>query len=189
MGYIGMSLPAAFGVATAIFLTQATGALAQAPAPQTGFVSEVRLGVLAHDIGPLVVNNESGIDINGEVLFNIDVELFEDTELRPHLGFSANTAGDTSQVYAGATLTWFPDENFFLEAGGGGAVHDGETEPVAADKKALGCSVLFRGVLGAGVLLGDNHTFSLHYDHISNAFLCDHNEGLETVGVRYGYRF
>ena len=25
--------------------------------------------------------------------------------------------------------------------------------------------------------------------HISNAMLCDHNEGLDTFGVRYGYNF
>ena len=26
-------------------------------------------------------------------------------------------------------------------------------------------------------------------DHISNANLCDQNEGLDTLGIRYGYRF
>ena len=28
-----------------------------------------------------------------------------------------------------------------------------------------------------------------HFDHISNAKLCSTNEGLETFGIRYGYRF
>jgi hypothetical protein len=53
----------------------------------------------------------------------------------------------------------------------------------------LGCRVLFRESLSVGVRFMKHHSLSVMVDHISNAGLCDHNDGLDTLGVRYGYRF
>jgi len=38
-------------------------------------------------------------------------------------------------------------------------------------------------------MIGEKTSLSLYLDHISNANLCDNNEGLETAGVRLGFRF
>ncbi|MCH8092603.1 MAG: acyloxyacyl hydrolase, partial [Proteobacteria bacterium] len=108
---------------------------------------------------------------------------------RPHLGFSVNTGGDTDQFYAGLTWEWDFWRRLFAGFGLGGAIHDGETETSRTDRKELGCRVLFRGSLELGYRLTRRHGISLFYDQISNLAICDKNEGLETAGVRYGYRF
>ena len=77
----------------------------------------------------------------------------------------------------------------FFEASFGGAVHDGELNDDAEGEKALGCRVLFRESLALGWRLDARHSLSVMLDHISNGGLCEHNEGLDTLGLRYGYRF
>ncbi len=57
------------------------------------------------------------------------------------------------------------------------------------DKKSLGCNILFRESLDIGFRINDVHGLMFHLDHISNAKLCSTNEGLESFGIRYGYKF
>jgi hypothetical protein len=152
-------------------------------------LSEVRGGILAHDRGPFTNNEEGGADINLELLFRSPDILASIGSPRPHLGFSVNTGGDTDQFYAGLTWEWEFWRGLFAGFSLGGAVHDGETETSRTDRKELGCRVLFRGSLEIGYKLTRRHGVSLFYDQISNLDICDNNEGLETAGVRYGYRF
>ena len=152
-------------------------------------LSEVRGGILAHDRGPFTNNEEGGADINLEALFRSPDFLGSIGSPRPHLGFSVNTSGDTDQFYAGLTWEWQFWRRLFAGFGLGGAIHDGETETSRTDRKELGCRVLFRGSLELGYRLTRRHGVSLFYDRISNLDICDHDEGLETAGVRYGYRF
>ena len=152
-------------------------------------LSEVRGGILAHDRGPFTNNEEGGADINLEVLFRSPDFLGSIGSPRPHLGFSVNTSGDTDQFYAGLTWEWAFWRRLFAGFSLGGAVHDGKTETSRTDRKELGCRVLFRGSLELGYSLTRRHGVSLFYDRISNLDICDHNEGLETAGMRYGYRF
>ena len=154
-----------------------------------GALSEVRGGILAHDRGPFTNNEEGGADINLEALFRSPDALGSIGSPRPHLGFSVNTGGDTDQFYAGLTWEWEFRRGLFAGFSLGGAIHDGETETSRTDKKELGCRVLFRGSLELGYRLTRRHGVSLFYDRISNLDICDNNEGLETAGVRYGYRF
>ena len=49
--------------------------------------------------------------------------------------------------------------------------------------------MLFRGSIDLGYRFNRRHGVSAFLDHISTAKLCDENEGLEAVGVRYGYKF
>ncbi len=154
-----------------------------------GALSEIRGGILAHDRGPFNNNEEGGADINLEALFRSPDILRSIGSPRPHLGFSVNTGGDTDQFYAGLTWEWRFWRSLFAGFSLGGAIHDGETETSRTDKKELGCRVLFRGSLELGYSLTRRHGVSLFYDRISNLDICDNNEGLETVGVRYGYRF
>ncbi len=155
---------------------------------KAGIVSEIRIGVLDHDVGFFGHEKESGIDGNAEVLFT-SPEVFKSIlSPRPHIGASINSDGNTSKVYAG--LTW--DVSFgplFLEGSLGGALHDGEYKTDDPSKKDLGCTLAFREAVSVGVRFWEQHSISLMLDHMSNATLCENNDGLETFGVRYGYMF
>jgi len=157
-----------------------------------GILSEVRLGILDHDFGLVSSATESGVDGNIEFLFTSPDFLSYILSPRPHLGASINSDGDTSQGYFG--LTWTADiyDNFFVELSVGGAIHDGETDiqnEDAIEKNDLGCTLLFRESLSAGVIFFERHSISVMFDHISNAGFCGDNDGLDNLGVRYGYRF
>jgi lipid A 3-O-deacylase len=160
-------------------------------APMRGdeFLSEVRLGVLAHDQGPFSSNKEDGADINLELLFVSPDFLDGIGAPRPHAGLTLNTSGDTSQAYLGLSWEWDFWDGAFAGFSLGGAVHNGETLRAPLDKKELGCSVLFRESIDFGYRLDDNNSLMVHLGHISNAKLCDTNEGLENIGIRHGYRF
>jgi len=57
------------------------------------------------------------------------------------------------------------------------------------NKKELGSRVLFRIPVEIGVYFARHHGVSMMFDHVSNAYLADPNEGLDTIGLRYSYRF
>lgn len=152
--------------------------------------SEVRVGALAHDQGPFSSNKEGGFDSNIELLFTSPELLDVIWSPRPHIGASVNSSGDTSQAYLGLTWDWdFFERAMFVNFSLGGAVHNGETTTDQLDKKELGCRVLFRESLDIGYRFNAVHSLMFHFDHISNAKLCSTNEGLETIGIRYGYSF
>jgi lipid A 3-O-deacylase len=153
------------------------------------FFSEVRLGALWHDQGPFSSNKEDGVDINLEVLFTSPDVLDVIWSPRPHIGISYNTAGDTSQIYLGLTYEWDFWEDYFAGFSIAGAVHDGKIRTEELDRKELGCRFLFRESITFGYRFDRHHAVMAHMDHISNAKLCSTNEGLESLGVRYGYRF
>ncbi len=67
-------------------------------------IDEVKLGLLAHDIGFLTHHAEHGADVNIEMLFTPPDLLAIIGSPRPHIGADINTAGATSDPYAG--LTW-----------------------------------------------------------------------------------
>lgn len=152
-------------------------------------VSELRLGVFAHDQGIFSSHKESGVDINGEILFSDLGWLGKRVMLRPHIGGTVNSDGNTSDGYFGLTATLPFAQRFFVEGSVGGAVHTGNLESNELGHKDLGCRVLFRESLSLGVMIDEHNSLAAVADHISNANLCDKNEGLEDVGVRYGYRF
>ena len=181
---------------------QVPAAVRPAPSPTTadresgreplgGFLSEIKVGALVHDQGPFSRNKESGVDTNLELLFASPKFLDVIWSLRPHIGANINSSGDTSQIYLGLRYEWGFWGGAFAGFSFGGAVHDGETDQNSGkdDKMELGCKVLFRGSIEAGYRFAGHHSLSLFLDHISNAKLCDTNEGLENVGIRYGYMF
>ncbi len=152
------------------------------------FISEIRIGALAHDTGPFTDRKERSPALNAEILFG-SVGMLGKGVLRPHIGGSMTTGGKTDQVYAGLSSTW-PVMNWgFFELSLGGMAHSGNTNEGEPGRKDLGCHVLFRGSVSGGIYLGPHHSLSVMLDHASNANLCKKNEGLESVGVRYGFRF
>jgi lipid A 3-O-deacylase len=152
-------------------------------------ISEVRIGALVHDIGPFSSNEEGGMDGNFEVLFQSPGLLDIIWAPRPHIGLSVNSEGDTSQVYAGLSWEWSFWGHWFAGFSLGGSVHDGKLTTNRIDRKELGCRLLFRESIEIGYRFGGKHSISGFLDHISNARICEKNEGLETTGIRYGYKF
>lgn len=159
-------------------------------AAEDGILSELKAGVLAHNVPLLATRDEGGLDFNIEALLRSPDALSAIGAPRPHVGASINDGDDTSQVYAGLTWEWHP---FALPLWGafslGGAVHDGELHAVRNDRKALGSRVLFRLGAEIGYDVSESWRVSLLWDHISNAGLADENEGLDNVGFRIGFRF
>ncbi len=168
--------------------------------------SEVRMGILLHDYGPFSKNEEDGFDGNFEILFPSPKGLSFISSPRPHIGISYNSAGDTSSVYGGLNWELSFWKNWFAGLSIGGMVHDGHLvgDKDGKPRKSLGCRALFREAVNVGYRLRKQHSIMLHLDHSSNASLCEKNtrdgtaegrhnvvlnEGLENVGIRYGYKF
>lgn len=154
-------------------------------------LSEIRIGALVHDKGAFSRREEVSNDVNLELLF-VSPEFLEIIgSPRPHLGVSVNTGGDTNQVYMGLGYEFEFLGSWFAGFSLGGAVHDGTKDygTGAGDSKELGCRVLFRGSTEFGYRFRGHHSLSVMLDHISNIKFCDKNEGLESIGIRYGYRF
>lgn len=175
--------------ATLLVLSAACDAAA-ADGSARGLVHELKLGVLAHDTDILWSrrNREDGVDINVEALLSPSLDL-EFATLRPAIGASVNTEGDTSKIYVDARLQRDFANGIFVGAGVGAAVHDGKLDAGHRDRKALGSRVLFHIPAEIGYRFDAHHSVSVYFDHVSNAFLADENEGLDTLGLRYGYRF
>jgi hypothetical protein len=123
---------------------------------------------------------------------------------RPHIGISYNSSGDTSQAYLGLTWEWSFLDGWFAEYGLGGMIHDGHLLGVDDETKSLGCRLLFREPANVGYRFYKRHALMFHFNHSSNARLCEKNtsdgsvegrhdvivnEGIENVGIRYGYMF
>lgn len=154
------------------------------------WVNEVKVGILYHDADNIWsgFRLESGADINAEVIFAPKLDILWGA-VRPALGGSLNTAGDTSKAYADLRYQIEHGSGLFFGVGIGGAIHNGELTPTRADRKALGTRVLFHIPAELGLRFDGRHAVSVYFDHISNGYFADDNEGLDTLGVRYGYRF
>lgn len=164
---------------------------------KAGAVDEIRLGLLAQGVGGPGADREQGGAINLEALFNSPDFLAAIGGPRPVVGATLATDPDaTSQIYAG--LEWKAEfgDRFFVAGMLGGAIHNGETDfdpavdtPRVGDTVFYGCRALFRLSADLGYRLTERIAASAHIAHISNAGLCDVNEGLDHVGLRLGYRF
>jgi len=175
--------------------TLATGLAGPAHA-DSGWMDEVKLGVLAHDIRFLGNHVEPGADINVEVLFPSPAFLRVLWAPHPHLGLSINTAGATDYGYIGLTWSGRPwhrllalPEGLFVAGSLGGGLHDGHLNSGPPDRKLLGSRLLFRESVEAGYQLTRRMSLSVMLDHVSNAGLAAHNQGLTNVGVRIGVTF
>lgn len=156
-----------------------------------GLVREVKAGVLAHDVPNLWSGfqlESDAPDVNIEVILSPSMPFLWGS-ISPAIGASVNTGGDTSHAYIDARWQIEGSSGLFFGIGIGAAIHDGETDPVALDKKALGSRVLFHIPFEIGIRLDAHNSLSAYFEHTSNANLADFNEGMDRLGVRYGYRF
>jgi hypothetical protein len=160
-------------------------------AANTVWIHEIRFGFLDHDTKYLWsgFSRESGHDINAELIFSPSYALWHG-HIRPNLGVSLNDSGDTSKVYAGGVWQYLWRNGFIFDLGAGLALHDGDIASTdAPDKKQLGSRVLFHFALEFGYALSVHNRFFVMFDHISNGYMTEPSEGLDTIGIRYGYLF
>jgi hypothetical protein len=160
------------------------------PSP-AGPVRALRVGILAHDVDGLWSgeSKENGPDLSAELIINRPLFRLFSATAYPNAGASLNTRGDTSMAYGGFLLQWEPDSPFFVSTGLGLALHDGERDRDPADRKALGSRVLFRIPIEIGYAVDHHHRIVLSFAHASNAGLASPNEGMDTLGIVYEYRY
>ncbi|MGD8273671.1 MAG: acyloxyacyl hydrolase [Desulfobacterales bacterium] len=154
------------------------------------WLSDIRLGILAHDV-PIWSRSraEGGVGFNTEFIF-----VWPNCELwtgivRSNLGITLNSQGDTSKIYSGFLWERLWPSGLFLNLGLGLAAHDGKIETNDDNRKELGSRILFRIPVEIGLLFTEHHGLSIMFDHVSNAYLAEPNEGLDNLGIRYTYRF
>lgn len=152
-------------------------------------ISEIRGGIYAHDISFWSFHRENGADVNGELLFVSPKVLELLWSPRPHLGVTVNTAGNTSHAYGGLTWEWSLPADFFIDANLGLSVHNGKLDTDNSRRKSLGSPVLFRLGTALGYNITEKVNISVQFEHMSNAYIANPNEGMDNVGLRLGYRF
>ena len=172
-------------------MTPVTDASAQQSDRGSATVHELRGGVLAHDVDGLwaAPRREDGVDFNAEVVLAKPAFMLLGGTVRPNAGVSVNNRGGTSKLYAGLLWEIAAANGVFLDLGLGAAIHDGARRTTDPTRKQLGTRVLFRIPVEVGFAVTERHRLSVLFAHISNGFLVDPNEGLGTLGIRYGYRF
>jgi len=161
-------------------------------------IDEARFGVTAQSVGGWAPAVEQGAGINLELLFVSPEFLQAIGSPRPLIGANIATDSDaTSQFYLGFEWKAHLTRRFFVTGMAGGAIHNGETDTFdpAVDLGRinntlfLGCRALFRLSADVGYDITERISASVHLSHISNAGLCDDNEGLDNLGLRVGYHF
>jgi lipid A 3-O-deacylase len=159
--------------------------------PLGGIISELKIGALWHDPGDLwsgFRREPESIDINIEALLAPSVA-FLGGRIRPAIGGSINTDGGTSKGYIDARWEIETPSGIFFALGLGAAIHDGNIDPIDPSKKALGSRVLFHIPAEIGWRFDGHNSVSVYFEHISNGYTQESNEGLDSLGARYGYKF
>ena len=163
-----------------------------APARGQGFLHEMKVGVLDHDVPDLWSGFRAeprSVALNAEALLTPSVSFLGGT-IRPAFGGSlATSGGGTSNIYLDARWQYEFGGGLFLGFGIGGTIHDGQLKLVDWDRKALGSRVLFHFPLEIGWRFDGHNSISVYFEHMSNAYTVSPNEGLDRIGIRYGYRF
>jgi hypothetical protein len=187
-----------------LFLTALCGGLAVLPAsakdryllPGFGLIGkysnkfELRLGVAAYDTGIFTTHTFNGAVVNGELLFPSPDFLYAIGSPRPVIGVDIATASHAIH-FAYVDLNW--DAHFtsrlYATWSLGGAVTSATDLNHSTEYKNLGCKVLFHLGAGLGYDLSEHASVELYADHFSNADLCKPNNGAESAGLRFAYRF
>lgn len=152
---------------------------------------EVRAGGAIYDFGPFTTRSFDGGVVNGEVLAPSPGFLRGIGAPRPYIGTDLAISDEPIHAFYGG-LNWeiYVSRKVYFGFSAGGAVvtPSAETNDIG-EEKDLGSSVLFHLQASAGVDLTENMTAQVYLNHFSNAQLGDSNDGLESVGVRLGFRF
>jgi len=170
-------------------------------APLWGYISELRFGVLSHDVrfpsrhkmhapDPFTNRYEGGINLNPEVVFTSPDFLDIIYAPRPHLGATLNSAGDTSSLYGGLGWDARWENGTFIEGFWGLAVHNGSLREGNTTSIEFGSPVVFRLGEEGGWRWADTHGISFIWEHMSHADkYSSKNQGIDSLGLRYSYTY
>jgi len=174
----------------------------------------VKGGVWAHDVTNN--NNQSySIDLNLELAFEATNPLdFRNSTLnfilnpRGIVGGVFNVEGDTHQAYVALDWMYQFENGMFVEGSFGGVGHTGNltqateacpagtTCSLAGNRRyldtgepTLGSSILFREHAEVGYRMDSGWTVSVLGAHMSNAGLDGDNDGMDFIGLRFGFDF
>lgn len=171
------------------FVVSALGVSALATAANA---TEIRMGGYYHGLRVAAphAREDNDLDYNAEILFDSPAVLSWLGSPRPQLGTTIAHHG-TSLTYAGLDWTANLTDAVFFDFGLGGAVHDGRLAGTSPNnnENRYGCRVLFHENISIGYRLTESVSVMGTIEHMSNASLCDYNEGLTNAGVRLGYNF
>jgi hypothetical protein len=175
------------------------GARADLPATLRSIVDEARFGVIVHDIAAR--HSESNtVDINLElvsprlVLFRFE-DQFWHRLINPRfvLGGNINTRGFTNFVYGAVSFDIVAARWLVISPQFGFAIHDSPLAGRPGSRKLarLGTRVLGRFGVDFGFPISERWTTYITYQHVSNAIFGNqrHNDSMEFIGVRVGFRF
>ncbi|MGE3067270.1 MAG: acyloxyacyl hydrolase [Hyphomicrobiaceae bacterium] len=174
-----------------LFCVVAAGQSLAGDGAPLGLIDEIRIGALAHDVPYLWSGfhvEPSGVDANAELILTPSIRFLGGT-IRPAIGGTLNFDGGTSKAYIDARWQYEFRNNMFLGLGIGGAWQDGNIDKSDPDLKALGKRFLFHPTIEIGYHLDRHSSISLYFEHISNASTSRYNQGLDDLGIRYGYHF
>jgi len=174
-------------------------------------VSEIRAGVTEFDERTLKVGwgagggRENSIGINVEIIFDEPEFLKWAFAPQPYIGGMINLEGETS--YGGAGLLWRHDFNdkFYGDISIGIVIHDGtkkvftaenlsesdinELRRRANEEISFGEHYLFRPAITLGYRVSDKWAGEVFFEHLSNAYTGNVNEGVDNIGFRAARRF
>lgn len=151
---------------------------------------ELRFGVAAYDTGIFSHHQFNGAVINTEILFPSPSFLYWLGSPRPTIGADIATAEHAIHFgYAGLTWDTYFSQQFYTTASLGLGVTTAKNLRYSTQYKALGCRVLFHLGAGVGFDINPHASVQLYADHFSNADLCKPNNGAESAGIRFAYRF
>ena len=86
------------------------------------------------------------------------------------------------------TVTYLFNKNRFSgELAFGAAIHTGNNE-IKDGELGYGCKVNFRELIAFGYDINDTQKIQLSAQHMSNGSLCDPNQGLTSVGLRFAWK-
>ena len=191
MGRIGIRLPWTAVVAvTPLLVACPLPTLADPPGTPVLGISELKFGALDHDTPGLWSGfgvERQSVDANVEALFPPWAYTFGGY-LRPAIGATLNFNGDTSKAYADLRWEVEASSGVFFALGMGAALHNGQVNLTDPARKALGSPVLFHPSTELGYRWDGVNSISIFADHMSNGFTQRYNDGMDTVGIRYGRR-
>lgn len=153
---------------------------------------ELRAGVLRQDFASLWAagpRHERAWALNAELGFDPWTRVLGG-EIAPFVGGTLAAGNALDRAYAG--LGWeLSGERAYLRLGLGAAVHDGETDDPGSygRRRQMGGRVLFHVPLEVGWRLTGRLSAGLYFDHVSNGTLGSPNPGLDSAGLRLGWRF
>ncbi len=155
------------------------------------FINRLTVGILSHDVDDLWSGDrrEGGWVFNLEFVFSHPAYHIFSGVLRPNLGANLHNSDDTSSLYGGFLWERSYRNGVYFVSGLDLAWHDGDIVATSADKKSLGARILFRIPLELGYRISNNHAISLLFEHKSNAYIFDPNDGMDELGLRYNYTF